>query len=209
MNNFDHNLQKKFQNAEFITSATRLEECPAPAPIELAIVGRSNVGKSSVLNCLCHQKKLAKTSKTPGRTQLINFFRIDENLNLIDLPGYGYAKVPLSQQKHWEKELARFLSLREALKGLILIVDIRHGLKPTDHMLIALADELSLPVHLVLNKADKLTRNHANQALAKLKKSLQPEQHNIDISLQIFSATQRMGKESFFKIIEERWLNPN
>lgn len=212
--NYDIDLEKRFRNTQFVTSAAKLDQCPASTPVEIAFVGRSNVGKSSVLNCLCHQKRLAKTSKTPGRTQLINFFQADSDLQLIDLPGYGYAKVSRSQQQAWAAEVTKFLKGRKSLTGLILIMDIRHPLKPIDEQLLKLAGEIQLPVHILLNKADKFSRNQANTATLKLNKELkkwakaQPKGSLANITVQPFSAEKREGLEAFYEHIQTYWIQP-
>lgn len=212
--NYDSDLEKRFRSTQFLTSAAKLEDCPSASTIEIAFVGRSNVGKSSVINCLCQQKRLAKTSKTPGRTQLINFFKADESLQLVDLPGYGYAKVSRSQQQAWAAEITRFLKGRSTLTGLVLIMDIRHPLKPTDEQLLKLAGELALPVHILLNKADKLSRNQANTASFKLNKELklwakgQPQGSLASITVQPFSAEKRIGLEAFYEHVQYNWIDP-
>jgi GTP-binding protein len=210
--NLDNSLEKRFRRTQFLTSAARLDQCPATSTLEIAFVGRSNVGKSSVINCLCNQKRLAKTSKTPGRTQLINFFQADEALQLIDLPGYGYAKVSRSQQEAWSKEITRFLNGRASLSGLILILDIRHPMRDTDEQLLSLAAKQALPVHILLNKADKLSRNQAQSASFKLQKQLaqwsenQPNSATPVITVQPFSAEKRQGLDAFFDHIQTHWI---
>lgn len=213
---FDSNVEKRFRHAQFITSATCLAQCPASASAEIAFVGRSNVGKSSVINALCHQKRLAKTSKTPGRTQLINFFQAGDNFFLIDLPGYGYASVSREKQHLWQKEITRFLTERQSLSALVLIIDIRHLLKDSDKVLLYMADSLALPVHILLNKADKLSRNQANQTLFKLRQTITAEQHKLitperddepsPFTLQTFSATTRQGLDTFYQHVASHWL---
>lgn len=179
-----------FQHATFLTSAAKLSQLPADQGIEVAFAGYSNAGKSSALNLLCQQKKLAKTSKTPGRTRLINLFQLDQQQRLVDLPGYGYAKVPQEMKQRWQKTLGDYLRLRECLHGLVIVMDIRHPLKIYDEAMIEWANEASLPVHLLLNKADKYKFGAAKNSLLQVQKQLNPD---ADISVQLFSALKRQG----------------
>ena len=150
-----------FIQTQFATSASTLSECPADSSAEVAFAGRSNAGKSSAINCLCSQPSLARTSKTPGRTQLINFFSIEPAKYLVDLPGYGFAKVPLKVKQTWQNELEKYLSARKPLVGLILLTDIRHPLKEHDLVMVDWAVQSSLPLHLLLTKCDKLKKGAA------------------------------------------------
>jgi GTP-binding protein len=145
-----------FTKATFLTSAPSIDFLSESDGMEVAFAGRSNAGKSSALNRLTRQKGLARTSKTPGRTQLINMFELDEERRLVDLPGYGYAKVPLDMKLKWQKSLGEYLQQRTCLKGLVVLMDIRHPLKDLDQNLINWAVEVNLPVLILLTKADKL-----------------------------------------------------
>ena len=133
----------------FITSAAKFGDCPEDSIVEVAFAGRSNAGKSSAINSICDQTQLARTSKTPGRTQLLNFFAIEPAIYLVDLPGYGFAKVPLEIKHKWQQELEQYLRQREQLSGLILLSDIRHPLKEFDRMMIDWAVKSNLPLHLL------------------------------------------------------------
>lgn len=154
-----------FQQTRFFTSAAKLRDCPADSEVEVAFAGRSNAGKSSAINALTGQRGLARTSKTPGRTQLINFFTVQPGRYLVDLPGYGFASVPLSVKHTWQFELEQYLRKREQLAGLVLLSDVRHPLKEFDRTMVQWAVESELPLHLLLTKADKLKRGAASNAL--------------------------------------------
>ena len=162
-----------YTNAEFEKSAAKLSQCPTDIIREVAFAGRSNAGKSSALNTLTGNKKLARTSKTPGRTQLITFFRLGETkLALVDLPGYGFAKVPLATKNEWQKELETYLNRRQALCGLVLLMDIRHPLKEFDNAMLDWAAEAGMPVHILLTKADKLKRGPAKSTMLKVQRAV-------------------------------------
>ena len=176
-----------YRHTLFCTSANGPEGFPEPTGPEIAFAGRSNAGKSSAINRITGVNGIARTSKTPGRTQLINFFDVEHGRRLVDLPGYGFAKVPDKVQAHWRKLMESYLGEREALAGIILIMDVRHPLKPFDIQMLDWAEFSGIPVHALLTKADKLTRNHANQALAKVRKEAP------GLSMQLFSATNGQG----------------
>ncbi|PJD92853.1 MAG: YihA family ribosome biogenesis GTP-binding protein [Legionella sp.] len=162
-----------YTQAQFLKSSARVEQLPPDRGYEVAFAGRSNAGKSSALNCLTSNRRLARTSKTPGRTQLINLFTvIDEDHRLIDLPGYGYAKVALQTKKDWQENLAHYLEVRESLRGLIILMDCRHPLKDSDQMLITWALGRGLPIHAILTKSDKLSRGQMQQTLQKVQQFL-------------------------------------
>lgn len=177
-----------YANAEFLTSANQPDQFIADRGREVAFAGRSNAGKSSAINALVNRKQFARTSKTPGRTQLINFFRIDEDRRLVDLPGYGFAKVAGKQQGHWRELMAAYFGQRESLTGLFLIVDIRRLLTDYDRMMLELVGLHPDAVHIVLTKADKLKRGPAKAALLSVQKEL-PE----GATIQLLSATKRQG----------------
>ncbi len=179
-----------FNQTAFTISADRLANCPDDSIAEVAFAGRSNAGKSSAINCITGQTRLARISKTPGRTQLINFFGVEPGRYLVDLPGYGFAKVPLEVKNKWQHELEKYLRERRPLAGLILLSDIRHPLKDFDRMMIDWAVQSQLPLHLLLTKADKLKRGAASNALLAVRKELQDLP---DVTVQLFSALQPLG----------------
>ncbi len=189
------------QHARYAISVATLTQLP-PSQAEVAFAGRSNAGKSSALNTLARHNRLAFVSKTPGRTQLINFFALAPEVYLVDLPGYGYAKVPLELRMRWGKVLSDYLQSREALRGMVLIMDARHPLTPLDWQMLEWFAPTGKPVHILLTKADKLSRSEAIKILAKVKKSL------IEwpwISAQLFSSLKNQGMEEAEKIIAP-WL---
>ncbi len=192
--------------ATFTTSAPKLSRCPKESIAEVAFAGRSNAGKSSALNRLTGIKSLARTSKTPGRTQLINYFALDEQHYLVDLPGYGFAKVPVKVRQEWEKNLGEYLQRREALKGLIILMDIRHPMTDNDRQMVEWSYYIDLPIHILLTKADKLKRGAAMATLHKVQKVLKTEFP--EITAQIFSSTKGDGvDEAQQKIVH--WLGTN
>jgi GTP-binding protein len=185
--------------ATFTLSAPDIRKLPEDSGIEVAFAGRSNAGKSSALNTLTNQKGLARTSKTPGRTQLINVFEIGDNKRLIDLPGYGFAKVPLEMKKKWQAALGEYLEKRQSLKGLVVLMDIRHPLKDLDMDLIEWAVDGDLPVLALLTKCDKLSQGKRSTEVLKVKKTL--DALNGDIRVQAFSSLKRTGSEQADVII--------
>lgn len=195
-------IPMKFDQTCFQTSAATLEDCPADSSAEVAFAGRSNAGKSSAVNVITSLPQLARTSKTPGRTQLINFFFIEEGKYLVDLPGYGYAKVPLERRDKWQFELEKYLRRRKALVGLILLSDIRHPLKKFDRMMIEWAAQANLPLHLLLTKADKLKRGATQKTLLKVEKELTVFDN---VSVQLFSALKNIGVDPVRKVLTQ-WL---
>lgn len=188
-----------FQQAKFLISAAELSQLPEDTGIEVAFAGRSNAGKSTALNCLTNQKGLAKVSKTPGRTQLINVFEIDEAHRLIDLPGYGFAKVPKAVKQRWEKTLQAYLESRESLKGIVLLIDSRHPIKELDRNMIEWARACNLPMHILLTKADKLNNQGKSKALNAIKPILSPD----SMSVQLFSSLKRTGFDHFHQKMDE------
>ncbi|MDX2367794.1 MAG: ribosome biogenesis GTP-binding protein YihA/YsxC [Colwellia sp.] len=185
--------------ATFTISAPDIRKLPEDSGIEVAFAGRSNAGKSSALNTLTNQKGLARTSKTPGRTQLINVFEIGDNKRLIDLPGYGFAKVPLEMKKKWQAALGEYLEKRQSLKGLVVLMDIRHPLKDLDMDLIEWAVDGDLPVLALLTKCDKLSQGKRSTEVLKVKKVL--DALNGDVRVQAFSSLKRTGSEQADTII--------
>jgi len=191
----------RYGRAAFGASIARLEQLPPDSGYEVAFAGRSNAGKSSVLNALTGRRNLAYTSKAPGRTRLINRFELGDARRLIDLPGYGYARVPEAQRRHWQRLLGDYVQTRAALRGVVLVIDSRHGLRQLDWQLIELVGQR--PVHAVLTKSDKLGREPARQALERNRQEL--ERAGIDATLQLFSATARTGIEDLHRILDA-WL---
>lgn len=187
-------LQRYFRGASFAISAAKFAQCPLSPDAEVAFAGRSNAGKSSALNLICDQKSLARTSKTPGRTQLLNFFTLPDGKQLVDLPGYGFAKVSEAKKLQWQKELGRYLEKRDTLVMLVLLVDCRHGLQPYDRMMLDWSAANAMPCHLLLTKSDKLSRNKARQALFTLQRELASiEKAGQLCSTQLFSSHSGEG----------------
>jgi GTP-binding protein len=212
-------MSNPLQGAQFVLAAHRISQLPADQGAEVAFAGRSNAGKSSALNALTNHKGLARTSKTPGRTQQMVAFSLPPykdvpvpraqdaqerppaqfdgqpppDMRLIDLPGYGYAKVPLEMREHWKLEIDAYLHQRRSLRGLVLIVDIRHPLKEFDRQMLEFCFATQLPCHLLLTKADKLSRGQATQALATLRKQFAAE--GLHATAQIFSSSAGTGVE--------------
>jgi GTP-binding protein len=184
-----------FRRTRFLTSASRVSECPPDTGAEVAFAGRSNAGKSSCINVLTDNGHLARTSKTPGRTQLLNFFAIDSEAQhrLVDLPGYGYAKVSHATKAEWQLHLEDYLRHRQSLKGLVLLMDIRHPLKEFDCNMLAWAQTAQLPVHCVLTKADKLNRGPAKQVFFQVQNMLRDQGFANAASVQLFSAPSKDG----------------
>lgn len=192
-----------FNQTHFVTSAATLAACPQDSSAEIAFAGRSNAGKSSAINTLCNQTRLARISKTPGRTQLINFFQLVDKKYLVDLPGYGFAKVPLAVKNKWQFELEQYLRKRESLVGLILLSDVRHPLKDFDRMMIEWAIQSELPLHLLLTKSDKLKRGAAQNTLLKISRELEVLPN---VSLQLFSSLKNSGVDEARNKISS-WLS--
>jgi GTP-binding protein len=175
----------------FLKSVAQLDQLPTDQGVEVAFIGRSNSGKSTAINSITGKKGLAKTSKIPGRTQLLNFFQINEQLRLVDLPGYGFANVPNDKKTDWEKTIATYLKTRKSLKGLVITMDIRHPLKDRDQAMLTWASHYQIPVYILLTKADKLTRNQAENVLKLTTQQLATL--NQPYEIQIFSATKSIG----------------
>ena len=198
-------IKNPYQQAQFLESAAKVGQLPEDVGVGVAFAGRSNAGKSSALNCLTEQKQLARTSKTPGRTQLINLFTLaDENHRLVDLPGYGYAKVPQKVKQDWHKNLGEYLETRNCLKGLVLLMDSRHPLKELDNLLVEWATYRYLPVHILLTKADKLSKSQTQQTIAKVRRFYKDQPHLITI--QAFSSLKKQGVEDLIDQLN-RWFD--
>lgn len=193
-----------FRQAQFLTSANKINQLPPDEGAEVAFAGRSNAGKSTALNAITDNKGLAKTSKTPGRTQLINFFALNETHHLVDLPGYGYAKVPKAIKQHWQKVLSTYLQQRKCLRGLVLMMDVRHPLKEYDLQMLEWCRHTDMPVHILLTKADKLKRGAASSSLQKVKKALKQEYP--EATVQLFSAPAKQGLEDARRKLES-WMD--
>jgi GTP-binding protein len=197
-------LIKVYRTAVFQKSAAKVEQLPSDEGMEVAIVGRSNAGKSTFLNALTGQRGLAKTSKTPGRTQLMNVFDLSvENRRLIDLPGYGFAKVAQSMKFDWEKHLGDYLSERQSLRGVVLLMDIRHPLQDLDKMMLSMLVLQQLPIHILLTKADKISRNQAFSMLKKVEREL--GEVGLSHCVQTFSIQQPQTLVNVVEVLNE-WL---
>ena len=194
-----------YPTARFMISAPTLALCPDDTGAEVAFAGRSNAGKSSAINALTQQNALARTSRTPGRTQLINFFTVmnDESRRLVDLPGYGYAKVPEAVKIEWQKHLSDYLRGRFSLRGLVLLMDVRHPLTEFDQMMLDYADQRGMPVHILLTKADKLKKGPASAALQKVRSRLKDWEDLV--SVQLFSSLKRDGVDTLSQKLNQ-WL---
>ncbi len=184
-----------FQHAEFLTTAADWAQLPADGLPEVAFAGRSNAGKSSAINALAHHTRLAFVSKTPGRTQHINFFRLKSGALLADLPGYGYAKVPLSMRQYWQQFIARYLATREVLTGLVLVMDARHPLTELDRRMIMWFLPTGRPLHILMTKSDKLSTTEQRRSLQTVRRALAGDYgiYTAQTSLQLFSAAPRTG----------------
>ncbi|WP_051206166.1 ribosome biogenesis GTP-binding protein YihA/YsxC [Oceanospirillum maris] len=200
-----HAPKLNYQTASFMISAPTLAQCPPDFGTEVAFAGRSNAGKSSSINTLTLNSRLARTSKTPGRTQLINFFGLHNGTDqkLVDLPGYGYAKVPEKVKLEWQRHLSEYLLNRQALRGIVLVMDIRHPLTEFDQMMLEWADKVNKPVHILLTKADKLKKGAAKKALLDVKEALKDWEDLV--SVQNFSALKKDGIPQLRQKLDQ-WL---
>ncbi|WP_274585687.1 ribosome biogenesis GTP-binding protein YihA/YsxC [Neisseria leonii] len=189
-----------FQNAKFFTTVNHVKDLPDTGA-EIAFVGRSNAGKSSAINALCNHVRLAYVSKTPGRTQHINFFGLANGHFMVDLPGYGYAEVPEVVRRHWVELLGRYLQTRRQLLGLVLIMDCRHPLKPLDIQMLDFFAPTGRPVHILLSKADKLSRNDQLKTLSSVKKALKPFTGRQEVSVQLFSSLKKQGIDEVNQVV--------
>ncbi|WP_066568743.1 ribosome biogenesis GTP-binding protein YihA/YsxC [Snodgrassella sp. CFCC 13594] len=189
-----------FRHAQFFTTVNHLTDLP-DTPAEIAFVGRSNAGKSSAINTLTQHTRLAYVSKTPGRTQHINFFELTNGAYLADLPGYGYAQVPEAIRAHWVKLLGDYLQHRQQLIGLLLIMDARHPLKELDKRMLDFFALTGRPVHILLSKADKLSKNDQIKTLATVQKALQPFAERQEVSVQLFSSLKKKGMDDVERVV--------
>ena len=186
-------LTNHYRLATFLKSAALIKQLPHDNGYEVAFAGRSNAGKSTALNTLTIQKRLARTSKTPGRTQLINLFSLDDSRRLVDLPGYGYAEVPIKIKEEWQRTLARYLDVRTCLRGVVLLMDCRHPLQELDRNLINQLLTRHIPIHILLTKSDKLSRGNAKNGLIKVKNEFKDAADRV--SVQNFSSLNKEGLE--------------
>ncbi|OIN14313.1 ribosome biogenesis GTP-binding protein YihA/YsxC [Oceanisphaera psychrotolerans] len=198
-----NNKQINFNTARFITSAPNITQMPEDSGVEIAFAGRSNAGKSSALNAITQQKSLARTSKTPGRTQLINVFELSPGKRLVDLPGYGYAKVPEEMKLKWQQALSVYLQQRESLKGLVVLMDIRHPLKDIDQQLLQWASESNLPVLALLTKSDKLKPGPRKSEVLRVREAVTV--FGGDIRVESFSSLKGLGLDRAREVLSE-WL---
>ncbi len=196
-------VPNRYQQAVYTGVAHYLHQLPPDQGREVAFAGRSNAGKSTAINAITMQNSLARTSKTPGRTQQIVFFDVDATHRLVDLPGYGYAKVPEALRSHWRELIDAYLNQRRTLLGIILVMDIRHPLKPFDDQMLAWAAGRALPCHLLLTKADKLSRSAGLQVRSKVLKAL--DHYPGQLSAQLFSAPARSGLDEARAVLDG-WL---
>jgi GTP-binding protein len=188
----------QYPEARFITSANAVKQFVPDVGVEVAVAGRSNAGKSSAINIIVNRRQFARTSKTPGRTQLVNFFDLRPGLRLVDLPGYGFARVSDAKRDHWGELLSDYFRVRKSLKGLLMIVDIRRQLKDYDRQMMAFAEEVDLPIHILLTKADKLKKGQAAKALLEVKKEVHGR-----ATVQHFSALTRQGEDAAREMLEK------
>jgi GTP-binding protein len=195
-----------FNKTSFLMSAPSVKQSPIDEGKEVAFAGRSNAGKSSVINTLTDNKKLARTSKKPGRTQLLNFFSLNKDRRLVDLPGYGFAKVPIVVKRNWNRNLAGYLQERQSLVGVVILMDIRHPLQKYDWQLIRWASESKMPIHLLLTKSDKLKRGAINNVLLSVEEELAKEKLSASFTIQTFSSFKRFGLDELKQKLTI-WLN--
>lgn len=188
-----------YQKAKYLISAVKFSDLPPDEGAEIAFIGRSNAGKSSALNLITGIKGLARTSKTPGRTQMINFFSLNERQRLVDLPGYGYAKVPRTVQERWEKVVDSYLKKRCSLRGLVVVMDVRHPLKERDKDVIEWAVKYDILLHILLTKSDKLRQSVAKKVFSEVQ--VQLTTYSNTISVQLFSAHERTGRNEVISVL--------
>ena len=198
-------MSNPLEKARYLDSAHTPAQLPADGGLEVAFAGRSNAGKSSALNALTRQNALARVSKTPGRTQQLVFFEVQPQRYLVDLPGYGYAKVPMEMKAHWQGFIDRYFRQREALRGLVVVMDIRHPLKDYDRQMLEYAVARGLPAHALLTKADKLGRGQQAQALQAVRKELQATFGDAGIGVQTFSSESKQGVDEARAVVAG-WL---
>lgn len=183
-----------YESAQYLISAAKISQCPEDIGAEVAFAGRSNAGKSSAINTLTRNKKMAKTSKTPGRTQLLNFFALSDEQRIVDLPGYGFAKVPEAMKNQWQSQIDAYLQQRQSLKGLVLLMDCRHPMQPFDEMMLSWGQQAQMPIHILLTKSDKLKKGQAQNTLLQLRKHITEQDYYATV--QLFSSLKNQGIET-------------
>lgn len=189
-----------YHQAKFINSSPELKNTPKDHGKEVAFAGRSNAGKSSAINTLTRQNNLARISKTPGRTQMLNFFEINHELRFVDLPGYGYAKVPLAVKEKWNKLMESYLTKRKSLCAIVLVMDVRHPMTDFDWQMVDWCQHMQLPLHILLTKADKLTYGAGKNTLLQVERELQGV--TFPVSLQLFSALKKTGIDEVHEALD-------
>ncbi|PJG82366.1 ribosome biogenesis GTP-binding protein YihA/YsxC [Caviibacterium pharyngocola] len=199
-------ISLNYHKTRFLTSAPNIKALPEDSGIEIAFAGRSNAGKSTALNALTNQKNLARTSKTPGRTQLINLFEAEAQCKLVDLPGYGYAAVPEQVKRQWQHSLGEYLQKRQCLKGVVILMDIRHPLKDLDQQMVEWSVSAQLPVLILLTKADKLSQSARSKQVKMVREAILPFQG--DVQVEAFSAQNRIGIDRLAAKLDA-WFAPN
>jgi GTP-binding protein len=197
---------KIYNQAAFLLSAAELKQLPKDTGNEIAFIGRSNSGKSSAINTITGIKNLARASKTPGRTQTINLFNIDEHNRLVDLPGYGYTKAPVTVSQRWMEKVNEYLKTRKCLRALVLIMDIRHPLKEQDQRIIEWSAKCKLPIHILLTKSDKLKRSPALNTLKQVQQEI--KKYGKLVTVQLFSSHDQTGLDEVHQKLDN-WLNAN
>jgi len=200
---YNSTMNTYYKRLRFLISAAAKKQFPDYDTLEIAFAGRSNAGKSSAINTLADNKGIARTSKTPGRTQLINFFSLDETRLLVDLPGYGFAKVPPRVKKQWLELMESYLADRPNIVGLVIIMDIRHPLKEFDWKMLEWCAHFNIPAHVLLTKADKLKKGPAKATLLQVQKHIKEE--GLEASVQMFSALKKQGISEIHQILDQ-WL---
>ncbi|MGR8940314.1 MAG: ribosome biogenesis GTP-binding protein YihA/YsxC [Gammaproteobacteria bacterium] len=195
-----------YHQAKFINSAPNLKHAPPDHGLEIAFAGRSNAGKSSALNTLTRQNALARISKTPGRTQMLNFFAINDRLRFVDLPGYGFASAPLAIKQQWQKAIEEYLNRRKSLCGIVLVMDVRHPLTEFDWQMLEWCGHAELPVHILLTKADKLSFGAAKNALLQVQNEISDAP--IPVTVQLFSALKKSGVDEAHAALDQLFVRP-
>ena len=193
-------MENPYHNVKFLLSAPSIRGCPEDTGFEVVIAGRSNAGKSSAINTLTGQKKLARVSKTPGRTQHLVYFEVDSDRKIVDLPGYGFAKVPLEVKKKWHQSMEEFFQNRKAISGGVIVMDIRHPLMEFDQMMLNWMTAMNIPVHILLTKADKLSFGAAKNVALKINKTISIYQN---VSVQTFSSLKNSGIEELHQKLNQ------
>lgn len=203
MNDTELSINPFYQRARFIAAVAKMDQVPPDSGAEVAFAGRSNAGKSSAINTICHQKQLARTSKTPGRTQQLVFFGLDDTCRLVDLPGYGYAKVSEAIKGQWQQLMASYLERRCSLAGVVVVMDIRHPLTAFDRQMLEWGRRMNLEMLLLLTKSDKLKRGAASAVLVRVRKAVAADAARVQVEL--FSARTRSGIDQVHQVLDQ-WL---